>query len=42
VYAIHERISSNHDLYVAVADALGSKLKNALKAYVKMAKEANK
>lgn len=42
VYAIHERISNNHDLYVAVADALGSKLKNALKAYVKMAKEANK
>lgn len=42
VYAIHERISSNADLYVAVADALGSKLKNALRAYVKMAKEANK
>lgn len=42
VYAIHERISNNHDLYVAVADALGSKLKLALKAYVKMAKEVNK
>lgn len=42
VYAIHERISNNHDLYVAVADALGSKLKSALKAYVKMAKEVNK
>ena len=42
VYAIHERISSNADLYVAVADALGSKLKNALRAYVKMAKEASK
>jgi len=40
VYQIHEKISTNHDLYVAVANALGSKLKGALKTYVRMAKEA--
>lgn len=44
VYAIHERISANHDLYVAVGDALGAKygvrFKNAIKGWVKMAKEA--
>lgn len=40
VYQIHQQISANHDLYVAVADALGSKLKGALKTYVRMAKEA--
>jgi hypothetical protein len=39
VYAIHDRIKSNHDLYVAVSDALNSKERSALKAYIKMAKE---
>jgi hypothetical protein len=39
VYAIHDRIKSNHDLYVAVSDSLNSKERSALKAYIKMAKE---
>ena len=40
VYAIHDRIKANHDLYVAVSDSLTSKERSALKAYIKMAKEA--
>jgi hypothetical protein len=39
VYAIHDRIKANHDLYVAVSDSLNSKERSALKAYIKMAKE---
>ena len=39
VYAIHDRIRTNADLYVAVSDALNSKERSALKAYIKMAKE---
>ena len=39
VYAIHDRIRTNADLYVAVSDAMNSKERNALKAYIKMAKE---
>ena len=39
VYAIHDRIKANHDLYVAVSDSLTSKERSALKAYIKMAKE---
>lgn len=39
VYAIHDRIRTNADLYVAVSDALNSKERAALKAYIKMAKE---
>lgn len=39
VYAIHDRIRTNADLYVAVSDAMTSKERSALKAYIKMAKE---
>ena len=39
VYAIHDRIKANHDLYVAVSDSLTSKERSALKTYIKMAKE---
>jgi hypothetical protein len=39
VYAIHDRIKANHDLYVAVSDSLNSKERSALKTYIKMAKE---
>jgi len=42
VLDIHQTISANHDLYVAVGDALGSKLKSAIKAYIKIAKEQMK
>lgn len=38
VYAIHERIRTNADLYVAVSDSMNSKERSALKAYIKMAK----
>jgi len=39
VYAIHDRIRSNADLYVAVSDVMTSKERSALKAFIKMAKE---
>ena len=39
VYAIHDRIRTNADLYVAVSDVMTSKERSALKAFVKMAKE---
>ena len=39
VYAIHDRIRTNADLYVAVSDAMNSKERSALKAFIKMAKE---
>jgi hypothetical protein len=39
VYAIHDRIRTNAELYVAVSDAMNSKERSALKAYIKMAKE---
>ena len=39
IYAIHDRIKTNHDLYVAVSDCLNSKERSALKAYIKMAQE---
>ena len=38
VYAIHERIRTNADLYVAVSDVMTSKERSALKAFIKMAK----
>jgi hypothetical protein len=39
VYAIHDRIRTNAELYVAVSDAMNSKERSALKAFIKMAKE---
>ena len=46
VYDIHREISANHELYIAVGDALGakygSKYKNAVKTYVNIAKKENK
>jgi hypothetical protein len=38
VYAIHDRIRTNAELYVAVSDVMSSKERSALKAYIKMAK----
>ena len=38
----HDVLNKNQDLYVAAADALGSKLKNAWKVYVSLAKAAQK
>lgn len=42
VYAIHTEVSSNHELYIDIANALGSKYSNALKKYVEMHKKAHK
>lgn len=43
VYELHKQISANHELYIAVGDAIGaehgSKYKNAVKTYVNMAKQ---
>lgn len=38
----HDILNRNQDLYVAAADGLGSKLKNAWKIYVSLAKAAQK
>ena len=40
VRAVHERISTDHDLYIAVSDALSSRERSAIKAYLRIAKEA--
>jgi hypothetical protein len=40
VRAVHERISTDHDLYIAVSDSLSSKERSAIKAYLRIAKEA--
>jgi hypothetical protein len=40
VYAIHDRIRTNADLYVAVSEVMTSKERSALKAFIKMAQGA--
>jgi hypothetical protein len=42
VLAIHERVSSNHDLYVAAADQLTAKERGAIKKYITIAKEKSR
>lgn len=39
VRAVHERINSDHDLYIAVSNELTAKERSAIKAYLKMSKE---
>lgn len=39
VLDVHREINSDHDLYIAVADAMLPKERSAIKAYLKMAKE---
>ena len=39
VRAVHERISTDHDLYIAVSDSLTAKERSAIKAYLRIAKE---
>lgn len=39
VRAVHERICTDHDLYVAVSDSLSAKERSAIKAYLRIAKE---
>lgn len=42
VFAIHTEVMADHDLYIAIGDALGSKLKNALRKYVEIHKKAQR
>lgn len=42
VFAIHNEVSSNHDLYIAIGDALGSKYKAAVHKFVANAKKRGK
>jgi hypothetical protein len=42
VYHIHTEVSANHELYIDIATALGSKYANALKKYVDIHKKAKK
>ena len=39
VRAVHERICTDHDLYIAVSDSLSAKERSAIKAYLRIAKE---
>jgi hypothetical protein len=36
---IHNEVSSNHDLYIAIGEALGTKYKNAIRKFIEMAKK---
>lgn len=42
VFAIHTEVASNHELYIDIAGALGSKYANALKKYVEIHKKAQR
>jgi len=42
VRAVHERINSDQDLYIAVSDSLTAKERSAIKAYLRMARAADK
>jgi hypothetical protein len=42
VLAVHERVNSDHDLYIAVADAMTAKERSAIKKYIQIAKEQNR
>ena len=39
VRAVHERITNDHDLYIAVSDSMTAKERSAIKAYLRIAKE---
>ena len=39
VRAVHERINSDHDLYIAVSNDLTARERSAIKAYLKIARE---
>ena len=42
VLAIHEMLNPDHDLYIAVADAMTAKERSAIKKYIQIAKEKNR
>lgn len=39
VLAVHERVSQDHDLYIAAADSMTAKERSAIKKYIQIAKE---
>lgn len=39
VVAVHERVSQDHDLYIAAADGMTAKERSAIKKYIQIAKE---
>jgi len=39
VMAVHERVSQDHDLYIAAADGMTAKERSAIKKYIQIAKE---
>lgn len=41
VRAVHERITHDHDLYIAVSDSMTAKERSAIKAYLRIAKAAD-
>jgi hypothetical protein len=42
VLGVHERVNSDHDLYIAVADAMTAKERSAIKKYIQITKEQNR
>jgi len=42
VLGVHEQINSDHELYIAVADAMTAKERSAIKKYIQIAKEQNR
>lgn len=39
VFAIHNEVCANHDLYIAIGEAIGTRYKNAIRKYVELAKK---
>jgi len=39
VVAVHERVSQDHDLYIAAADGMTARERSAIKKYIQLAKE---
>jgi hypothetical protein len=42
VLGVHEQINADHELYIAVADAMTAKERSAIKKYIQIAKEQNR
>jgi hypothetical protein len=42
VLGVHDQINSDHELYIAVADAMTAKERSAIKKYIQIAKEQNR
>jgi hypothetical protein len=42
VLAVHELVNPDHDLYIAVANAMTAKERSAIKKYIQMTKEKHR